>query len=94
MPWVWRKARSPRRGWHHQRGDEQFTFPALPCDRHRACGHALPGRAPDPWRLGSARPGMASAGSAVSGAGQPGRSGPLRARAQSRRPRPGRRSVR
>jgi hypothetical protein len=54
------------------RGDEQFTFPALPRDRHPASGHALLQRAPNPWRLGSARPAMASAGIAVSGAGQPG----------------------
>jgi hypothetical protein len=31
---VWRMARSLRRGWHHIRCDEQFTFPPLPCDRH------------------------------------------------------------
>ena len=60
------------------RGDEQVTFPALPRDRHPASGHALPERAPNPWRLGSARPAMASAGIAVSGEGQPRRDRPLR----------------
>ena len=97
MDAVWRACgarQGPRGGAGIIRGEEQFTFPALPRDRHPASGHALPERAPDPWRLGSARSGMASAGIAVSGAGQPRHSRPLRTRTQSRRPRPGRRSVR
>jgi hypothetical protein len=43
----------------------------FPGDPPPASGHALPQRAPNVCRLGSARPGVASAGIAVSGAGQP-----------------------
>ena len=68
----------PRDGAGIITGEEQFTFPALPRDHHRASGHALPERAPNPWRPGSTRPAMASAGIAVSGAGQPRRDRPLR----------------
>jgi len=60
------------------RGDEQVTFPALPRDHHPASGHAVPERAPNPWRPGSTRSRMASAGIAVSGEGQHRRDRPLR----------------
>ena len=61
----------PRGGGGIIRGAEHFTFPALPRAPPPASGHALPERAPNPWRPGSTRSRMASAGTAVSGAGQP-----------------------
>jgi hypothetical protein len=72
MDAVWRACgarQGPRGGAGIIRGAEQVTFPALPRDPPPASGHALPERVPDPRRLGSARPGMASAGIAMSGAG-------------------------
>jgi hypothetical protein len=57
-------------------------------------GQAAAGAGTEPVAAGQRKTGMAGAGIAVSGAGQPRHSRPLRTRTQSRRPRPGRRSVR